>query len=832
MKKKILGIVVSIIAMALVLTAVGFGTWTYLKNKNVEETGNVLGVSWYNETDLEFTITTKEQLFEFAKLSDYYNFKNQTIKLGADIVINEGDAADWAEKAPKTRWTPISGFAGKFDGQGHTISGLYAKGHETPTALFINADYSCSIKNVSLVNSLFKTSGNAGVASFLSNGGGKLSQLYSDAIFVHKGEKVGGIVSDITAQTTLEECWFDGSIEATSRNIGGIVDHITDGARVTIKHCLFSGDINQKYEFNGTRTGGIVGRVAGAATVVINDCLAAGTIKTGIESEIGSLIGKSESGVSVTITDTYLSKDTHSALVGTKNGTYSGNGIGLYGRYLVGEKAYQWTTLDFTKYWAAIEGDTPILKCFAKNITPLSVEGLAKEFDTSWYNEYTSKFELKTRQQMYGFYYLSTSNTFAGQTITLGNDIVINQGKATKWEKTTPEYLWYPIQQFAGIFDGQGHTISGLCLKEYGAYQGYNGLFGRADQGSVIKNFLLKNSYFERMFEDVKQAAFLGSVAGETRGKIDSVYSDAIIKSNGIQVAGIVGRMNYMDNSYGSTVTVNNCWFDGEITGIMNQKMAGIVSYVGRGSKILLEGTKLAITHCLNTGTINNNRTSTTEGFDGAAYIGGILGFDNAGVNLTMEDCLNAGVLNLGYKGYAGSITGRIAKKGSIYTIKDTYTTWESLTYNSDLPLAIHDITGTMVGGPANMPVEQLTGLNAYKYSTLDFKNYWSVVDGSTPVLKTFAGKVGVKTQSTSGTAKKVDMSWYKADKDEYVLDSVEDLYGFYVMSTYEDFAGKTIKLGTDIIVLQEHLTDKDIRLLVFMCQMTASGRIIADSLV
>ena len=800
MKKKILGIVVSILSMAIVFALVAFGTLQYIKNKNVEETINVLDVSWYNETDKEFTITTAEQLYEFAELSDFYSFKNQTVYLGADIVINDGNAEDWDKEAPEKLWTPIKGFAGTFDGQGHSISGIYAKGYESPMALFINTEYTCTIKNFSLVNSLFKTNGNGGSASFLSNGGGKLSKLYSDAIFVHKGERVGGIASNINKQTTIEECWFDGLIDVTSRNVGGFVDVVSNGARLTIKHCLFSGEINQKYEFNGTRTAGVIGRVADASTVIINDTLSSGIINTAKQSEIGSMIGKSESGVSITIADSYTSKSTHSTVVGSKSGSYSGVGIGIYGQYLLGTKAYQWTSLDFDKYWIAVENDTPILKCFANDMTTLSLDGITKEYDTSWYNEYTSKFVLTTRQQMYGFYYLSMSNTFAGQTVSLGNDIIINEGKATDWEKTTPEYLWYPINQFAGTFDGQGYTISGICLKEDGAYQGYNGLFGRADQGSVIKNFLLKNSYFERMFDELKQASFLGSVAGETRGTIDSVYSDAILKSNGIQVGGIVGRMNYMDSNYEMTVTVNNCWFDGEITGIMNQKMGGIVSYVGRGSKILKEGTKLAITHCLNTGTINNDRRSNKEGFNGAAYIGGILGFDNSAVNLIIEDCLNAGVLNLGYKGYAGSITGRIAKSGSIYTMNDTYTTWESLSYNSDIPLAIHDISGTLIGGPANLPAELLIGENAYRYSTLDFKNYWSLVDNSTPVLKSFAGKVGVKTQSTASVSKKVDKSWYNPDKNEYVLDSVEDLYGFYVISTYEDFSGKTIKLGKDII--------------------------------
>lgn len=332
--------------------------------------------------------------------------------------------------------------------------------------------------------------------------------------------------------------------------------------------------------------------------------------------------------------------------------------------------------------------------------------------------------------------------------------------------------------------------------------------FGRADQGSTIKNFSLVNSYFERMFEDPQEATFMGSVAGETRGIIDSVYSDAILYSNGNQVGGIVGRMNYLDAYYEKVITVNNCWFDGEITGTKNQKMGGITSYVGKGSKIEYAGTKLVISHCLNTGTINNDRESNMDTFKGACYIGGIVGFDNASLNLTITDCLNAGTLNLKYKGYAGSITGRISKTNSVYTITDTYTTNESLTYNSDLPLAIHDITGKMIGGPANLPAELLTGNNAYKYSTLNFAKYWSLVDGSTPVLKTFAKHANGKVKTTAGVPKKIDVSWYNTNKDTFVLDSVEDLYGFYVLSTFDSFSGKTVKLGADIVFNEGNLAD------------------------
>ena len=145
MKKKTFSIVTIVVCLIASLF-VGLGFWVYF-NATPTETGNKLGVSWYDVNGQEFTISTADELYEFAALSEYYNFKKQTVKLGADIVINEGNAADWAEKGPSRKWVPIQGFAGTFDGQGHTISGMYLNGFDTVVAMFAQPTSGCHIQN-------------------------------------------------------------------------------------------------------------------------------------------------------------------------------------------------------------------------------------------------------------------------------------------------------------------------------------------------------------------------------------------------------------------------------------------------------------------------------------------------------------------------------------------------------------------------------------------------------------------------------------------------------------------------------------------------------------
>ena len=107
--------------------------------------------SWYNNSDTEFTINTAEALYGLAELCNGGNtFEGKTIKLGKDIVVNKAsmdpNADEYAESGAWAtaeenfvQWIPIGGgngtnsdavakqFAGTFDGQGLTITGLYMK---------------------------------------------------------------------------------------------------------------------------------------------------------------------------------------------------------------------------------------------------------------------------------------------------------------------------------------------------------------------------------------------------------------------------------------------------------------------------------------------------------------------------------------------------------------------------------------------------------------------------------------------------------------------------------------------------------------------------------
>lgn len=129
----------------------------------------------------------------------------------------------------------------------------------------------------------------------------------------------------------------------------------------------------------------------------------------------------------------------------------------------------------------------------------------------------------------------STGVDYAANAV-LTADIVVN-ANASAYGST----IWYPIENYGGIFDGQGHTISGLnidCNSE-----GYCGLFARVGftdeyyqfHSSTVKNLGVINSF-------IKQASGkLGMICGENNGTILNCYSTGTIGNNG-NIGGICGE--------------------------------------------------------------------------------------------------------------------------------------------------------------------------------------------------------------------------------------------------------------------------------------------------
>ena len=798
-KKKKSIIIASVVLSVLLLGAVGVflltNRQTALKERNLTD------IEWYDVDAKEFVITTAQELYDLKVLAEYYDFAGQTVKLGADIVVNEGDAEDWAKKAPVNKWFPICDFAGTFDGQGHTISGLYGVGYGTTMGLFANVKTNATIKDFKLLNSYFAQDGMRPVGSVAANGCGNYEKIYSDAIVTSNGENAGGLIGNVnddgeassTAKTSkITNCWFDGKVILTTkmgRYGGGIVGRVFGGT-LNLSHCLNSGTISsQSTESNGLYVGGIFGALTYtnySGAVNLEDSLNVGKIEVPKTTATGSIAGGTIAKTNFKVRDTYTIEQSHTEVCSYAKGVSDGGVPMMNTDFIVGEEWYSWTTLDYDNYWTVTEDSTPVLRCFADKIVDTS--GLTKAYSFDWYNANEYEVALETKEDLIGFSLMSYWDTFEAKMVVLAADIVVNEGKATDWAegKNIPDALWIPIGRtpaFQGTFNGLGHTISGV----YGVSGApFLGLFGWAGNYSEIKNVKVTNSYFET--KNVSSGA-LGSIAGRLEGKIDTTYSDAIITSVGGLVGGIAG---YKLTNNVSKIT--NSWYAGTINmnGDVAKNTGGIM---GR----LIKGT-IEIDNCLFSGTINMGGKKRT------INVGGFIGQIAAGT-VKIKSSLNSGELvttEAEKVNASGRVFGQIANSKDItITFEDAYITDKGGTY-------FWYCSGKdpkIVGGAELKAEKDIFGYDGYRTTGLDFEKYWTVVvnkDG-TPILKSFA----TETPSVAGLTKTFDKSWYDHEKDTYILKDAKDLYGFLYMSNSKmDFKGKTIKLANDIVVNAGNATD------------------------
>ncbi|MBQ8893754.1 MAG: hypothetical protein IJ043_05020 [Clostridia bacterium] len=155
-------------------------------------------------------------------------------------------------------WTPIchlqdAPFCGTFDGQNHTVSGLYyyTKGYQFDYYGFIaRMGEGGAIKDLTLKDTYFYT-------EFTGNG-----TPYAAGIVAFAPEGSNGI----------ENCHFDGVVGTESYSRGGIAGGIAGANYGTIKNCTVKGRVIGADSYGATagKAGGIVGTAG--TTAAISDC--------------------------------------------------------------------------------------------------------------------------------------------------------------------------------------------------------------------------------------------------------------------------------------------------------------------------------------------------------------------------------------------------------------------------------------------------------------------------------------------------------------------------------------------------------------------------------
>ena len=203
--------------------------------------------SWYSDSQTEFILTTAAELMGFQALrKDGKTFEGKTVKLGADMVINEGTKAEVVARGSNNYvWenlTSTNYFKGTFDGQGHVISGVYMSFDAGYRGMFGVLTGTATIKDLTVCNSCFVTAAASGKVVL----GGIAARIVSTS-----GVETDVQITNVTADIDIKENGY-----AVSQ-VGGIVGEISPSGSVTIENCVNYGNIN----ISGEYAGGIVGLV-------------------------------------------------------------------------------------------------------------------------------------------------------------------------------------------------------------------------------------------------------------------------------------------------------------------------------------------------------------------------------------------------------------------------------------------------------------------------------------------------------------------------------------------------------------------------------------------
>lgn len=291
-------------------------------------------------------------------------------------------------------------------------------------------------------------------------------------------------------------------------------------------------------------------------------------------------------------------------------------------------------------------------------------------------------------------------------------------------------YKWTPIgeydnkdkdkaKQYAGTFDGGGHTVSGLYIDTRGING--TGMFGYAKKDSKISNLTLSDSKISGAGNytggiaggaynmenchvtrtvTVSGAAYVGGVSGYQNGTITRCSNAAVVVATGNNVGGVTGYV-WSD----ATTAMTECFNIGSVKG--NSVVGGLTGNLYNGG---------TISACYNTGAV----TATAS----AGMAGGLVGIFRYG---TIKNTYHSGTITAKS---VGSVAGKLDFPNGQKTLENVYVLSGSMeTVGSLNKCNIQN--GTAVSKTA----EELKALTAAELGE-KFTADTGAVNGGYPILK------------------------------------------------------------------------------------------------
>lgn len=624
-----------------------------------------------------YLISSPDELMWFdknAKMTD-------SAKLLADITINE-DVSGSDATSQKYKWTPIGmdktkAYTGNFDGNGHTISGLYINSTAANTGLFGYVGAAGEIKNVTISDSIITSTQNY-TGAVAGDSYGNITNCHTAATTRVTGTNyVGGIVGELDSNMSLSQCFNAGEVQGTGTSgyAGGIAGRVQSNASNALTDSYNIGRITgvanvggiAGYLYNGggiqnvyntgsvSASRGVAGGIVGAFRYgTLKNAYNAGLVEA---STKGGVTGRLEwANGNKTLQNVFYS-DEYEA-VGNLNGCTIQNGTATA---KTSDELKALTSEDLGDGFAAdtngINSGYPVLAW--QNGTVKSDD--PEKDDNGWQGEAAKD----APQQKDGVYQIGTPAELAWFAEKAAQDSTDLKAVLTA-DLDLNNNVWTGIggqtadTGFAGTLDGAGHTIKNLYLKNGKGLIPYN--------KGTVKNLTLAGI--------LKGGDETAALTGTNAGTLEEITSNVTV-TGGNKIAGIAGN-NTKDG------VIKDCHNTGAVTG--ESYAAGIVAY-NEGSvsgcsntAVITAGSTFAGgIAAANTNAVKSEAANVSKSANSGhvivnssaerAYAGGVVGWNNASVS----SLYNTGnVVSRG--GYVGgclgcNTTGSTAK--SLYNLGD-----------------------------------------------------------------------------------------------------------------------------------------------------------------
>lgn len=420
-------------------------------------------------------------------------------------------------------------YKGIFDGQGHKLTVAYVEtGGSNLCAPFNKLD-GATVRNLHIKGTIH-TAGihGAGVASD-SRGTTLIDKVWVevDVTSTHSGwDECSGIVGCMKAgNLTISDCFFTGSITASSSFNGGFIGY-KDSGSASVTNCLSTGTFNytnnQDFLRGATATNSyytqFVGSV-GSMILATSAQLADGSIAFKLQQNRADLVWGQRIGIDAA---PVLTSDESYRVYRCINGGYTNDPDLAYtgleqdteNYYLLGS---EWAWIDFA---ALVNGGT------------------------------------------------TNANARMTADIDLGNDQTVI-GSTTV---STTAYSLGSGAHYQGIFDGQGHTLT----VAYNATGSNSASPFSSIEGATIKNLHIDGT----MISPLACGAGVASATGGSGNVIQNVWVSTTITANGQSwncSAGIVGCVK------NGSVSIIDCLFTGSVTSSQSHNGC-FVGYIDSGS--------------------------------------------------------------------------------------------------------------------------------------------------------------------------------------------------------------------------------------------------------